>query len=56
VAESTALASVTSPDTGAKISLTAFTDSTVPKTCPAVIFVPAAGISTNTTSPSSCCA
>jgi hypothetical protein len=48
--------STTSPESGAKSSLTAFTDSTVPNTSCAASFRPGAGSSTYTTSPSCFCA
>src|SRR5712691_6551420 len=49
---SSALISTTSPETGAKRSETALTDSTTPKVFMAVTFVPTLGSSTKTTSPS----
>src|SRR5262249_44176028 len=56
LALSDAFTSTTSPETGANSSETAFTDSMVPNDWPWTIFVPTAGSSTNTTSPSCCCA
>jgi len=56
VVVSAALTSMTSPDTGANSSDTAFTDSIVPKACPFVTAAPPSGSSTNTTSPSCFCA
>src|SRR5207245_9518059 len=49
---SSPLTSTTSPETGAKRSDTALTDSTTPKFLLAVTFAPTFGSSTNTTSPS----
>ena len=45
---------VTVPDSGAKSSDTAFTDSIVPKARPLVSVAPTSGSSTYTTSPSCC--
>src|ERR1039458_8650917 len=49
-------ASITSPSTGAKMSLTDLVDSTSPQGSPAVTAVPAAGMETYTTSPRARCA
>src|SRR5438132_12482476 len=53
---SVSLISTTSPETGAKSSDTALTDSMLPSSSPASSCVPTCGSSTNTTSPSSFCA
>src|SRR3990170_3031540 len=52
----TLFTSTTVPLSGAKISLTAFTDSTTPMGSPCFTTFPTRGSSTNTTSVSSCCA
>ena len=53
---SASFTSVTVPEIGAYKSLTAFTLSTDPNVDPASITCPTLGSSTNTMSPSECCA